>query len=122
MAEGLLRTMTDGRVQASSAGTQSTIVRPLAIEAMAEVGIDISGHHSKTLDEFLRQPFDAVVTVCDDAKEACPLFPGAARQIHWSLPDPSQATGSREVQLAAFRGVRDTLRRRISDDLLPLFG
>ena len=122
MAEGLVRSMTASRVQAFSAGTESTFVRPLAIEAMAEDGIDISKHHSKTLDEFLRQPFDAVVTVCDDALEACPVFAGAARQIHWSLPDPSRATGTREEQLAAFRAVRDTIRQRITDELLPVLG
>jgi len=122
MAEGLLRSMTEGRVQAFSAGTESTFVRPLAIEAMAEDGIDISKHYSKTLDEFLREPFDAVVTVCDDAREACPVFVGGERQIHWSLPDPSQATGTRGEQLAAFRAVRDTLRQRINDELLPALG
>lgn len=122
MAEGLLRKLSDGKVEARSAGTESTYVRPFAIEVMAEVGIDISRHHSKTLDEFVRQPFDAVVTVCDDAKEACPVFSGAARQIHWSLPDPSNATGTREEQLAAYRAVRDTLRRHIADELLPLLG
>ncbi len=121
MAEGLLRSLSRGRVQAFSAGTESTFVNPLAIKAMAEAGIDISRHHSKTFDEFLRRPFDAVVTVCDDAKEACPVFPGAARRIHWSLSDLSRTSGTREEQLARFRAVRDTLRGRIIEDLLPLF-
>lgn len=89
---------------------------------MSELGIDISGQRSKTADEFLASSFDAVVTVCDDARESCPVFPGAARQLHWSLPDPSTAVGGDEAQLNVYREVRDSLARRITDELLPLLG
>jgi arsenate reductase len=118
MAEGLLRHLGGGRFAAYSAGTEATHVRPLAIRAMAELGIDIAGQESKTLDRYLGQPFDAVITVCDDANEACPVFPGARRRLHWSLDDPSRATGSEEAQLAVYRRVRDDLRARIERELL----
>jgi arsenate reductase len=118
MAEGLLRHLGGGRFAAFSAGTEATHVRPLAIRAMAELGIDIAGQESKTLDRYLGQPFDAVITVCDDANEACPVFPGARRRLHWSLDDPSRATGSEEAQLAVYRRVRDDLRARIERELL----
>jgi arsenate reductase len=119
MAEGLLRRLSGGRVEAHSAGTEATAVRPLAIRAMAELGIDLSGQTSKTLHRYLGEPFDAVVTVCDDANESCPVFPGARQRLHWSLPDPSQATGSEAERLAVYRTVRDELRRRIAEELLP---
>jgi arsenate reductase (thioredoxin) len=119
MAEGLLRHLSGGRVEAHSAGTAATAVRPLAIRAMAELGIDLSGQASKTLERYLGEPFDAVVTVCDDANESCPVFPGARARLHWSLPDPSKATGSEAEQLAVYRTVRDELRRRIAGELLP---
>ena len=119
MAEGLLRHVSGGRVDAFSAGTEATRVRPLAIKAMAELGIDISGHESKTLDRYRTEPFDAVITVCDDANEACPIFPGVTRRLHWSFPDPSKATGSEDDQLAVYRIVREAIRRRIVDELLP---
>jgi arsenate reductase (thioredoxin) len=118
MAEGLLRGLAGERFEAHSAGTEATHVRPLAIAAMAEVGIDISGHESKTLDRYLGEPFDAVVTVCDQAAEACPVFPGARRRLHWSFPDPSKATGTPEQQLAVYREVRDRIRLRIESELL----
>lgn len=118
MAEGLLRLLGGGRFAAFSAGTEATQVRPLAIRAMAEVGIDISGQQSKTLDRYLGEAFEAVITVCDDANEACPVFYGARRRLHWSLPDPSRATGTEEEQLAVYREVRDELRRRIEAELL----
>lgn len=118
MAEGLLRHLGGDRFAAFSAGTAATHVRPLAIRAMAELGIDIAGQESKTLDRYLGQPFDAVITVCDDANEACPIFPGARRRLHWSLPDPSRATGSEEAQLAVYRRVRDEIRARIERELL----
>ncbi|HUG56447.1 MAG TPA: arsenate reductase ArsC [Candidatus Limnocylindrales bacterium] len=118
MAEALLRTLGGERFEAHSAGTEATAVRPLAVRAMAELGIDISGQRSKTLDPYVEQRFDAVITVCDDANEACPVFPNARRRLHWSLPDPSKATGSDEEQLAVFRAVRDDLRRRIESELL----
>jgi arsenate reductase len=118
MAEGLLRALGGDRFDAYSAGTEATHVRPLALKAMAELGIDISGQESKTLDRYLGEPFDAVVTVCDQAAEACPVFPGAKRRLHWSFPDPSKATGSEEQQLATYRMVRDDIRRRIERELL----
>ena len=118
MAEGLLRHLGGDRFAAFSAGTEATHVRPLAIRAMAELGIDISGQQSKPLDRFLAQPFDTVITVCDEANETCPVFFGAKERWHWSFPDPSQATGSEEEQLAAYRAVRDGLRERIEQELL----
>jgi arsenate reductase len=113
MAEGLLRAMGGNRFEAFSAGTEQTLVRPLAIKAMAEIGIDISGQRSKTLHEYLDQPFDYVITVCDQAAETCPVFPGPAQRLHWSLPDPSKATGDEAAQLEAYRRVRDDLAERI---------
>src|SRR5215471_19562935 len=98
MAEGLLRSLGGDQFEAFSAGTEATLVRPLAIKAMAEVGTDISKQQSKTLERYLNEPFDEVITVCDTAAEACPLFPGAVKMLHWSLPDPSKATGSEEEQ------------------------
>src|ERR671937_157293 len=88
MAEGWLRHLAGDRFDACSAGTEATRVRPLAIRAMAEAGIDISRQESKTLDRYLGEPFDAVITVCDPANEACPVFRGAARRLHWRFPDP----------------------------------
>ncbi len=118
MAEGLLRHLAGDRFDAYSAGTEATCVRPLAIRAMAEVGVDISGQESKTLDRYLGEPFDAVVTVCDQANEACPLFLGAKERLHWSFPDPSRATGTEEEQLATYHTVRDAIRARIERELL----
>jgi arsenate reductase len=93
MAEGFLRQMAGDRFEVASAGIEETKVRPEAIEAMQKSGIDISGHTSKTLGRFLDQPWDYVITVCDQANEACPVFPGARHRLHWSFPDPSQVTG-----------------------------
>jgi arsenate reductase len=120
MAEGLLRSLGGNRFDAHSAGTEATHVRPLAIEAMAELGIDISQQRSKTLDRYLDQPFDAVITVCDQAAEACPVFAGARRRLHWSFPDPSKATGTKEERLAVYRRVRDDIAAHIRDELLSL--
>jgi arsenate reductase len=117
MAEGLLRSL--GGVEVASAGTEATAVRPEAIAAMHELGIDISGHESKTLERFLNEPFDEVITVCDDANEACPFFPGARHRRHWSLDDPSGVKGSDDERLAAFRQARDELQQRIENELLP---
>lgn len=119
MAEGLLRSLGGDRFEAFSAGTEATQVRPLAIRAMAEAGIDISGHHSKTLDRYLDERFDQLITVCDDANEACPVFYGARARLHWSFPDPSTATGTDAEQLAVYRQVRDAIRERIEHELLP---
>ena len=118
MAEGLLRALGDGRFEVFSAGTEATRVRPLGVRAMAEMGIDIAGQESKTLDRYLDQLFDAVITVCDQANEACPVFFGARERLHWSFPDPSRATGSEEEQLAVYRSVRDAIRARIERELL----
>jgi arsenate reductase len=118
MAEGWLRHLAGDRFEVASAGTEQTRVRPLAIRAMAEAGVDISAHQSKTLDRFLREPWDVVITVCDDANEACPLFPGGKRRLHWSFPDPSKAAGTEDEQLAAYRRVRDAIRERIVDELI----
>ncbi len=117
MAEGLLRARGGGDYVVFSAGTHPRAVHPLAIRAMAELGIDISeaaGHRAKHMREFADQPpIDLVVTVCDDAAEECPFFPGARRQIHWGFPDPSAATGTEEERLTVFRQVRDAIAARI---------
>ena len=118
MAEGLLRHLGGDRFEVMSAGTETTRVRPLAVRAMDEIGIDISGQESKTLKRYLQEPFDHVITVCDDANEACPFFPGAMSRLHWSFEDPSRAEGSEVERLEVFRTVRDELRRRIEDELL----
>jgi len=118
MAEGLLRHLAGDRFEAMSAGTEATRVRPLAVRAMEEIGIDVLGQESKTLEQYLHEPFDYVITVCDDANEACPFFPGAANRLHWSFEDPSKAEGSEEEQLVVFRSVRDRLRRRIEEELV----
>jgi arsenate reductase len=116
MAEGLLQARGGDRYDVASAGTHPRTVHPLAIRAMAEIGIDISeaaGHYAKPLSDFTGQPIDLVVTVCDDAAEECPFFPGARRQEHWGFPDPSAATGTEEERLAVFRQVRDAISARI---------
>jgi arsenate reductase len=118
MAEGLLRRLAWDRFEAFSAGTEASCVRPLAIRAMEEVGIDISGQESKTLEQYLQEPFDYVITVCDDANEACPFFPGGGRRLHWSFEDPSRAKGSEEERLAVFRKVRDRIRDRVQAELV----
>jgi len=118
MAEGLLRSLAGDRFEAFSAGTEATLVRPFAIKVMAELGIDISGQQSKTLDRYLHEPFDVVITVCDEANEVCPVFLGAKKRLYWSLPDPSKATGTEEEQLAVYRRVRYTLQARIEHELL----
>ncbi len=113
MAEGLLRSLAGDRMEVFSAGTRPSTVNPLAIRAMAERGIDIRQHRSKHLAEFIDQPFDVVITVCDAAAEACPIFPGPARRIHWSFPDPAAAQGSEAERLQAFREVRDAIEDRL---------
>jgi arsenate reductase len=113
IAEGYLRHLGGESFEVASAGTVARGVNPLAVRAMAEAGIDLSGHTSKTLDGFLRDRWDHVVTVCDDAGEACPVFPGAARRLHWSFDDPSSAQGTEVERLAVFRRVRDEIRARI---------
>ena len=113
MAEGLLRHEAGSVYEVFSAGTKPTHVRPEAVAVMREVGIDISSHRSKSVDEFAGQALDYVITVCDHAKESCPVFLGKTKRIHWSIEDPAAAQGSEEERLAAFRRVRDELRARL---------
>lgn len=113
MAEGFLRALAGDRFEVASAGTQVTRVHPLATRAMADVGIDLSRHTSKLVDELVEQPWDYVITVCDGANEACPVFPKKSNRLHWSFEDPSQATGSDDQRLEVFRRVRDQIQRRI---------
>jgi arsenate reductase (thioredoxin) len=110
MAEGLLRHDGGASFDVASAGTKPSFVRPEAIAAMREIGIDISGHRSKSVDEFAGQEFDFVITVCDNARESCPVFPANTLRIHWSLDDPAAVQGSEVERLEAFRRVRDELR------------
>jgi len=119
MAEAFLRSMAGDRYEVESAGTEATRVHPLAIKAMAEAGVDISGRTSKTVDRLLDQQWDHVITVCDAANEACPLFPRKTNRLHWGFRDPSQASGTEDVRLEEFRkvrdAIRDTLYRWVSD-------
>ncbi len=115
MAEGLLRDMAGDRFEVFSAGTRPAGLNPLAVSAMREIGIDISRHHSKSVEEFSRQPFDYVITVCDSAKESCPIFPGAVERLHYSFVDPAAAQGSDEERLAVFRRVRDQIGERLRE-------
>ena len=119
MAEGLLRHDTGGRFDVSSAGTKPSTVRPEAIAVMKEVGIDISGHRSKSVDEFAGHSFDYVLTVCDQANEICPIFPGPMKRLHHNFEDPATVDGPEEQRLAVFRKVRDQMRlylRHFPDD------
>lgn len=119
MAEGLLRGLGGPELDVHSAGTLATSVRPEAIAVMDEIGIDIRGQTSKTLTADLDQPFDFIITVCDDANETCPIFPGARERLHWSIDDPSRVIGDVTERLAAFRKAREALRVRIERELLP---
>ena len=113
MGEGLFREEGGAGYQVFSAGTRPSRVRPEAIAVMGEIGIDISGNRSKSVDEFAGQAFDFVVTVCDRARDNCPVFPGATQRIHWSLEDPAAVEGAEEERLTAFRQTRDQLRERV---------
>jgi len=113
MAEGLLRQLAGDRFDVASAGVSPTEVRPEAITAMRELGIDISQHRSKSVDEFSGQQFDYVITVCDNANEQCPIFPGQTKRIHWSFDDPAAAEGDQAARLAVFRRVRDEIDERL---------
>lgn len=113
MAEGFLRAFGGDAYEAHSAGTQPSRVNPLAVEVMREVGIDISGQASKSVTEYLGQNFGMIVTVCDNAKKQCPIFPGSALREHWPFDDPAEAEGSNEQRLAVFRRVRDEISERI---------
>lgn len=113
MAEGLLRHMAGDRFEVASAGVAPTRVRPEAIGAMREIGIDISQHRSKSVDEFTGHEFDYVITVCDNANEQCPIFPGKTKRIHWSFEDPAAAEGDDVARLNVFRRVRDEIDHRL---------
>jgi len=113
MAEGLLRHDAGAAIKVFSAGTKPTQVRPEAVAVMREAGIDISGQRSKSVDEFEGQDFDFVITVCDNAKQSCPIYPAKTKRIHWSIEDPAAVQGSEEERLAAFRRIRDELRLRL---------
>jgi arsenate reductase len=115
MAEGFLRHLAGDRFEVASAGTEARGVNPLAVRVMAERGVDISGQTSKTLDRFLGERWEHVVTVCDGANEACPVFPRAGARLHWSFDDPSAARGIEPERLAVFRRVRDAIEARIVD-------
>jgi len=113
MGEGLFRTEGGGRFEVFSAGIKPTSVRPEAIAVMEEIGIDISGQRSKSVDEFSGQSIDYVVTVCDNARDNCPLFPAVTERLHWSLEDPAAIQGSEPERLAAFRRIRDQIHARV---------
>jgi arsenate reductase len=117
-AESLLRQLAGDRFKVMSAGTEATHVRPLAIRAMEEIGVDISDQDSKTLNRYLQGLFDYVVTVCNHANEACPFFPGAKSKLHWSFEDPAQAAGSEAARLGVFRKVRDDIGQHVEQELV----
>jgi len=122
MAEGLWKAETDGDWEVYSAGSSPVgFVHPLAIQSMSEAGLDISNYHSKHLDQFLHDSFDLVVTVCDNAAQHCPVFPGAKQTLHWPFPDPAEVQGTQEERLAAFRSTRDQIVTRIKIHLLDHF-
>jgi arsenate reductase len=113
MAEGFLRAMAGDHFEVQSAGTERRSVHPLAIQAMAERDVDISAQHSKLFTGMMHEPWDYVITVCDDANERCPMFPGRAKRLHWPFEDPSSAVGTDEQRLNTFRRVRDQIAERI---------
>ncbi len=119
MAEGLVNALYADKFAASSGGVEATRVHPAAVKAMAEIGIDISGHRSKSIDEFMDRRFDVVVTVCDDAARDCPFFPGGKQYIHRAFADPAACRGTDEDVLACFRRSRDEIREWIETELLP---
>ena len=116
MAEGLLRHFYRDRNEAYSAGINPTDLNPYAVRVMHEVGIDISHQRSKSVDEFLNRELDTVITVCDHAKESCPLFPGNVKRLHWGFRDPAEAKGDEESVLSVFRKVRDQIRTSIDNE------
>jgi len=113
MAEGILRNDAGDRFEVHSAGTNPTVLRTEALDVMAEIGIDISGQFAKPVACFDGQEFDFVITVCDHARESCPILPGAARHLHWSFDDPAEATGPHEERVILFRRTRDEMRDRL---------
>lgn len=118
MAEGLLRHLAGDRFDVFSAGIMPSIVHPKAIKVMAEIGIDISQHRSKSVEEFKGQGFDYVITVCDNAKESCPIFPGKTQRLHWSINDPTGTAGSENEIVVAFRKARDEIKARIIEQFI----
>ena len=114
MAEGILRHDGGDAFEAESAGMRPGSVRPEAIQAMREIEIDISGHRSKSVDEFTGQEFDYVITVCDNANESCPVFPGRTERIHWGFDDPAAVEGDEAARMAVFRRVRDEIREKLA--------
>jgi len=115
MAEGFLRHIAGDRFEAASAGAETTRINPAAIDVMGEIGIDISGHHSKDVAQFWGKGVRYVITVCDKTKEACPIFPGAIWKFHWSIEDPASVPGSDDERLAVFRRVRDEIEMRVQE-------
>jgi arsenate reductase len=115
MAEGFLRHAAGDQFEVFSAGTHPSVVREEAIAAMRDWGVDLSGHRSKSVDEFAGQQFDYVVTVCDNAAQNCPVFPGAAQRVHWSFDDPAAAVGDFRTRVQAFRRVRDEIAARFRE-------
>ncbi|MBI4892472.1 MAG: arsenate reductase ArsC [Acidobacteria bacterium] len=120
MGEGLFRAAGEGTFEVHSAGTKPGSVRPEAIAVMREIGIDISSHWSKSVDEFAGRTFDYVVTVCDHARDSCPLFPAGTARLHWSFEDPAAVEGTEEERLAAFRRIRDQIHQRVKAFFLEL--
>lgn len=118
MAEGLLRDMAGDGFEVASAGVSPTRVRSEAIEAMREIGIDISTHRSKSVDEFAGREFDYVITVCDNANERCPVFPAGTKRIHWTFDDPAAAEGDESARLEVFRRVRDEIKQRLQEFIM----
>ncbi len=117
MAEGLLRTLGSGRWDVQSAGVIQSFVHPLAIQVMREIGIDISQQTSKSIDQFLNQEFDYIITLCDDAAKSCPIFGGKGKHLHWPFEDPAGAIGTIDNRLAIFRRVRDGIKKKIEEFL-----
>lgn len=117
IAEGFLRHLASKDFEALSAGTKPSRLNPLAVKIMEEKGIDISGQYSQSIDEFLNESLDYIITVCDHAKETCPVFPGTAERIHWSFRDPADAKGSEKEKMTVFREIRDSIEKNIKNFL-----
>jgi arsenate reductase len=112
LAEGILHAAAGDRLNVQSAGSKPAgYVHPLAIQVMKEIGIDISGHNSKSMNDFLQQPVETVITVCGNVDQVCPVFPGQLNRYHWGFDDPAHATGTEEEKLAVFRRVRDEIKK-----------
>ena len=122
MAEGLLKHICESEFDINSAGTKPSIVRPEAIQVLSEIGIDISGNRSKSVDEFVGQDIDYVFTVCDNAQENCPIFPAKTKLVHNSFDDPAEVSGNVETRLAVFRKVRDEIEYYLKNDFVKIIG